>query len=75
MEEEKWIDKLDYDESGKVVEGERFFSFKAKVTDLTKTVQGHFNKMMQDIMSGLPDVAEIDTDAKVDFTFDGTNTG
>ena len=74
METEKWIDKLDYDESGRVVEGERFFTFKARVTDLTKTLQGHFNKMMQDIMSGLSDVKEVD-DTKDDFTFDGTNTG
>ena len=56
------------------MQGERFFSFKARVIDLTKVVQGHFNKLIRDIMDGLPSVAEADDEEGIDYTFDGTNT-
>ena len=60
MERQCWVDNLDLKDDGTLIMGERFFTFKAKVIDLTKIVEGHFNKIISDIMHGLPEVEEIE---------------
>ena len=54
--EQKWIDQLDYNEVGSLHMGERFYSYKTNVINLEKIVEGQFNKMMKDVMEGLPHV-------------------
>ena len=55
--------------------GERFFTFKAKVTDLTKTVQGHFNKIISDIMHGMPEVEELEGEEDENLQLDAKSLG
>ena len=58
MERQCWVDNLDLKDDDTLIMGERFFTFKAKVIDLTKVVQCHFDKVTKDIMDGLPSIQE-----------------
>ena len=73
--EENWLEKLDYNEMGKLIIGRKFNDYKAQVVDLRVIVQNHFNQMMKDIMSGLPHIKEDDDAEDDDYTFDGSNSG
>lgn len=74
--EESWLDKVSYDPDGTLQLTRNFIDYKQQIQQLREAVEEHFNKVMSQIMQGLPDITEVeDVDEDVDYTFDGTNVG
>ena len=72
--EENWLDKVEYDNKGKLIIGQNFIRYKENVTTLREVVERHFNTVMQEILNGLPSIANNYEDDN-DYTFDGSNVG
>ena len=74
--EKNWtVDYIEEDINGKLHLGEKFFKYKQELDNLQNVLEKNFNRTMQDIRNGLPDVVEDGEDDETDFNFGGTSTG
>ena len=73
--ETNWLDLLDVEVDGRPHLGDRFFTFKAQVTNLTQVLMRHFNNMMKEIRDGLPSAPEDKEDEATDYTFSTAQVG